>query len=125
MGMFLDYFFPNARKNIREVVKQTFNLPDKDPNDYTLTKSSTSWLTEKYCPKCKATIGHDEWMSEICNNCGTIYSGLFSEIRSSKRVYRQIIQDGKWVYQYKYPGKYDELDNFEIRPTPHIGIGKR
>lgn len=76
------------------------NLTDKDPNDYTLTSNSTKWETESYfCPVCLTTIDHSEFLSKVCNNCGTV-SRYHLDFKS--RSCRKIIKDSKWIWQYKY-----------------------
>lgn len=73
-------------------------LSDKDPDDWTLTASSTQWLTETFCPRCKKPTCHEEKMAKICNGCG--YEMGHGEAWRL-RTYRKIILNGKWVYQYK------------------------
>ncbi len=83
---------------------------EKDPNDYTLTESSTVWGTDRFCSTCKATTGHREYMSQVCNTCGTISNTI---IPFDYRSYRQIYKDKKWVWQYKYVN-----NKFEILERP-------
>ena len=72
-------------------------LPNKDPNDFTLTKSSTSWVTQRYfCKKCKSETSHREFMSNICNSCGS-----FEHQELNYKIHRYIYLDGKWVKQAK------------------------
>ncbi len=86
-------------------------LPDKDPKDYTKTPSSTGWqLDSHFCNKCLKSTGHSEFMSGVCNGCGG-----FETQWSKGRSYRQIIQNGKWVYQIRY-----EKGNEEIRDGWYI-----
>jgi len=85
--------------------KKVINLPPKDPNDFSLTPSSKYWLTESYCPHCKASICIDEVIADICDSCGefglkkSYYSGEF------QRTFRQMWDGQKWIWQYKYPEK--------------------
>ncbi len=74
-------------------------LENKDPNDFTLTKSSTQWQTDTYCTKCKHSTSHSEYMAGVCNNCGE-----FETQYLYGRSYRKIYIDGKWVTQFKYRG---------------------
>lgn len=78
----------------------------KDPNDYTKCELSTGWKVDHYyCTKCKKSSDHDEYISSICNVCGS-----FCTIESLGRTYRKIYIDGKWKYQIKYRGvKPDEI----------------
>lgn len=75
------------------------NLPDKDPKDHTLTSNSSKWTMDTFCPKCLTTIEHSEFMSAICNSCGTVYNDCLA---FRNRSHRQIVQNKKWVWQYKY-----------------------
>lgn len=79
----------------REGQEET-NLPPKDPEDWTLTPSSTQWRRNDYCPKCKNTVGHHEFMSKICNSCGTSTS-------MGQRASRTLWNANNWVTQHKYP----------------------
>lgn len=73
-------------------------LPAKDPNDWSLTKSSTPWAYHKFCEICDAEVGHEEYMTSICNRCGG-YGKLY------RRSYRKIFNGEKWVWQYKFRNK--------------------
>lgn len=73
-------------------------LPEKDPLDFSLTSSSTEWkLDQHHCKECKASVGHEEYMSDVCNTCGS-----FKCMDLMGRIYRKIFIDGKWKYQIKY-----------------------
>jgi len=78
-----------------------FKKPDfesKDPNDLTLTKLSKPWIGDRrYCSICKKSTGHYEYMSGICNSCGSFESQVIYG-----RSYRKIKINGKWKVQYKY-----------------------
>lgn len=95
------------KKRIVTPISKVEVIPDKDPNDFTLTASSTRWRTETYCPKCKSATEHSEKMANICNDCGAVFQCPVY-LSTYWRSFRQIIQDGKWVYQYKYPK--DEME---------------
>jgi hypothetical protein len=77
------------------------NLPAKDPADFTLTDSSKRWESEDFCPHCLSTIGHDEFMSGICNSCGE-QDGKYDVFPN--RAVREIWNGEKWVFQYKERG---------------------
>lgn len=82
-----------------KLIKKIFKIiekPVKDPMDWSLTKSSTNWITDQYCPQCKSTTGHEDRMSNICHNCG--FMGNMRNYRS----YRKIWNGSKWVRQFKY-----------------------
>lgn len=73
-------------------------LPNKDPNDYTLTESSTPWKADSsFCRVCKKTTSHSEFMSGVCNGCGS-----FNDQPLYRRSHRKLYIDGKWKVQYKY-----------------------
>jgi hypothetical protein len=73
-------------------------LPPKDPNDYTLTESSKPWASDEvYCKTCKKSCGHEEFMSSICNGCGS-----YGTQERFGRSYREIWNGVKWVTQFKY-----------------------
>lgn len=82
---------------------------DKDPKDYTKSKLSTEWQTEDYyCYHCKKSTGHSEYMSDICNSCGS-----FSTQVRFGRVYRKIYLNGKWRFQVRYKDDREEIiDNW-------------
>lgn len=84
--------------------KDISNLPDKDLTDYTLNKSSTPWIKDYYCKECKATATLDEMRSDICNDCGLIRDNF-----TSGRTMRQVVKDGKWVWQYRYEDGTTEI----------------
>jgi len=103
---------PN-KKPPRVLLEARPELPAKDPEDFTLTKSSTGWAQERFCPRCKATVGHLEFISQICDSCGYFaeYSSAFKQ-----RVCRRIFNGTKWVYQYNYGNSKTDI---EIREEPH------
>ena len=73
-------------------------LPAKDPNDFTLTESSTNWKSAELCPVCCKYSSHEERMADLCNGCGNF-------IRWSRTMFvnwRKIYDGHKWVYQFKY-----------------------
>lgn len=73
-------------------------LAEKDPKDFTKTASSTNWQTIRIsCNVCDAERAHNDFMSDICGNCGSMYS-----IERYFKIYRKIYLGGKWVYQIKY-----------------------
>jgi hypothetical protein len=81
-------------------------LKEKDPKDYTLTWNSTEWSTGRYCPKCKNWIYHSEFMSGVCNSCGSVFHSCLA---FNYKSVRQIYSGGKWIWQVKY-----DADNFII-----------
>jgi len=81
-------------------------LEEKDPKDFRLTWNSTKWSSGEYCPKCKNWIGFSEFMSGVCNSCGSVFNNCLS---FKKRSARQIYYGGKWVWQIRYG-----VDDFEI-----------
>lgn len=91
------------------MVSKLFRIPDKDPTDYTKSWSSTHWSYDAhYCSACKCTTGHAEYMSDICNHCGSFRTQVLHG-----RSYRKIKLDGKWKYQVKYRnGNEDIIDKW-------------
>lgn len=77
-------------------------MPAKDPMDWRLTPSSGEWRIERYCPHCKATVGHREIMADICNTCGG--HGDMTHVRS----FRKIWDGSKWRTQFKYGNKPED-----------------
>jgi len=97
------------KKYIKKVIDYLFekSLVSKDPKDYTKCKLSTGWESDRiYCSACKKSTGHNEYMSDICNGCGSFNT----QIRFG-RSYRKIYIDGKWKFQIKYKNS----ENDEIR----------
>lgn len=87
---------PFAKRKKQQTISK--ELTDKDPLDFTLTKYSTPWQIDKrHCTKCKASVGHTEFMSEVCNTCGS-----FNCMDRMGRSYREIFIGGQWKYQIKY-----------------------
>lgn len=85
--------------------KKIYPLGNKDPKDYKKCKFSTEWLADKiYCTKCKCSTGHNEYMSDICNNCGT-----FNTQKKYGRSYRKIMVHGVWKYQVRYKDGTEEI----------------
>jgi hypothetical protein len=72
-------------------------MEPKDPMDWKLTDNSKEWDYETYCPQCKCPTEHMELMTDICGSCG-----YFGWLLNKKRVFRQIWDGTKWVWQYKY-----------------------
>ena len=97
-----------SKKKPRETVwvEEVVELIDKDPNDNTLTESSTGWEREYYCPQCLATTSQEEQMADICNSCG-YFGSVGKYLLKYTRVGREIYHQGKWKYQYKYNNKPD------------------
>lgn len=81
----------------------------KDPNDYTKDDLSTDWYgDDHYCNKCKKSTSHNEYMSSICNTCGS-----FDKQIVYGRSYRKIYIDGRWKYQVRYKNGFNEIrDNW-------------
>ena len=72
-------------------------LENKDPNDFTLTASSTGWKTHPYyCLDCKSDTSHNEFIAHICNHCGS-----FRRQELNYKVTRQIYYNNKWITQTK------------------------
>ena len=87
-------------------------LEAKDPMDWKLTRSSTQWEMDAWCPHCKSTLIHEEMMANICNNCGNHFRGLRWH---NQRSYRKIWNGKKWVWQFKYsngPNGYEIMEEF-------------
>lgn len=98
-----EVFFGKKNKKILSV---------KDPMDWSLTESSTAWLTTHYCPVCFSQIFHREIMSRICNKCGSKRDLLYCT-----RASRQIWNGENWVWQHKYgdsPSDYT-INNSGVR----------
>jgi hypothetical protein len=77
----------------------------KDPKDYMKTSLSTTWeADDRYCEKCDKSTSHSEFMSDICNSCGSFNT----QIRFG-RSYRKIKIDGKWKYQIRYKTGREEI----------------
>jgi len=77
----------------------------KDPNDYKKCSLSTEWKSDDtHCTKCKKSTGHNEYMSDICNGCGSFNT----QVRFG-RSYRKIKVDGKWKYQVRYRNGDEEI----------------
>lgn len=84
---------------------KTYHIKEKYPKDYTLSESSTEWLSERsYCKKCSCTTAHNEFMSDICNTCGS-----FNTQERMGRSYRTIWYQGKWQYQVRYREGKEEI----------------
>lgn len=81
----------------RKTTKEKIVLPAKDPNDFTLTKSSTQWGYDHHCSACLSSIGHREFMADVCNSCGS-----FGTRQYFGRSFRQIWDGEKWIWQYRY-----------------------
>jgi hypothetical protein len=92
----------------KEAVAEETLMPAKDPMDWTLTKNSSEWTTDRYCPRCKNSTTHRERMADICNNCG--FFGNMTKYRS----YRKIWNGEKWVWQYKYRNGPKDYEIVEI-----------
>ena len=88
----------NPFKWFRRELSLEAKLPDKDPNDFRLSSSSSIWYTDTYCPTCYKSTSHEERMARICNGCGTYDKQLLY----AQRAYRKIVKNGKWIWQYKY-----------------------
>lgn len=89
-------------------------MSPKDPMDWRLTPNSKPWDTERYCPQCKSPTTHRERMSYICNSCGYMSIILLT---GQGRVFREIWDGEKWVWQYKYG---NGTNDYEIREKKYI-----
>jgi len=77
----------------------TVTLPDHDPADFASSASATAWSQDYFCNKCKKSISTDECLfKKLCNHCGTRI-GYYAH---HERLYRKVVQDGKWRKQYRY-----------------------
>ena len=90
-----------GHKYARENCKMPNNLPAKDPNDFTLSESSTEFNVERFCPKCLSVTNHKEQMSNICFSCGSDF-GTGIDLLISNRCTRKIYNGKAWVVQRKY-----------------------
>ena len=68
----------------------------KNPMDWSLTSTSTKWSYESFCAFCKTTSSHEEFMSDMCDDCGCHGNMM------SKRSFRKIWNGKEWVLQRKY-----------------------
>ncbi|AGO47464.1 hypothetical protein Phi19:3_gp060 [Cellulophaga phage phi19:3] len=88
--------------------KETTNTninKSKDPSDYKKCSLSSEWYSDNhYCTKCKKSTGHNEYMSDICNGCGS-----FDTQKRFGRSYRKIMIEGKWKYQVRYKNGNEEI----------------
>lgn len=82
-------------------------LKNKNPDDYTKCESSTDWQSDNmHCGKCLKSTSHSEYISDICNGCGS-----FNTQVSFGRSYRKIYVDGVWKYQIRYKNGRKEIRN--------------
>lgn len=82
--------------------KKITNLPDKNPNDFSKTSSSTEWkVVDFHCENCNneaPTIYKDRWFqtADFCH-CGA-HKDTFKINEYAKRL---IVKNNKWVPQYR------------------------
>jgi hypothetical protein len=82
-------------------------LPVKDPNDYTLTESSTGWEGHvAWCTTCKTGRSHQEFMADCCNSCGRFHTMQYYGAST-----RYIWNGMKWVRQIKHKSGGMEIEN--------------
>ena len=73
-------------------------LPDKDPEDLSLTDNSTKWTSYEACPNCLSYVSVSEQIKKVCPHCGHVAQWMgWARVRR----YRKIVKDGKWIYQYR------------------------
>jgi hypothetical protein len=78
---------------------------NKNPEDYTKDELSTNWKSDRnYCENCMKSTDHNEYMSDICNSCGS-----FNTQVHFGRSYRRIVIDGSWNYQIRYRDGKEEI----------------
>ncbi len=87
------------------ITNKPYVILSKDPKDYTLDKLSTPWKVDsQFCKFCRKSTSHSEYMSDICNGCGS-----FNTQSSNGRSYRKIYIDGEWKYQVRYKNGNEEI----------------
>ena len=78
------------------------NFPDKNPNDFSKSSSSTNWKKVDYfCENCYREVeyicdGHYDKIPYFCS-CGA-YHDTFQKNKYCKRL---IIKNNKWIPQYR------------------------
>jgi hypothetical protein len=82
-------------------------LPAKDPNDRTLTASSTAWKAEYFCDNCLASVGYDECLTDICNSCGKTSKRWPAGFLGHSRAVRELFDGTNWMWQYTYSNDED------------------
>lgn len=86
-------------------LKKPRGCRSKDPKDYTKDELSTGWKGDAmYCTACNKSTGHNEFMSDICNSCGSFHTQ-----KHYGRSYRKIYIDGSWKYQVRYKDGTEEI----------------
>ncbi len=108
MKEFLKKIFGSNKSN-ESIVGTEKMIKEKDPKDYKKCNLSTEWeADDHHCKNCKCSTGHNEWMSDICNSCGS----FDTQVRYD-RSYRKIFYGGKWMYQVRYrDGKEEIIKNW-------------
>ena len=93
-----------------ELLKRLFGVTpiiaeNKDPKDYKKCKLSTNWGSDDhYCNVCKKSTTTNEYLSAICNGCGSFNT----QVRFG-RSYRKIYINGMWKYQIRYKEGTEEM----------------
>jgi hypothetical protein len=70
--------------------------------DLKASDSAGPWWHNYYCSNCKAEIGHQERMTQICLTCGAKFAESIIFVRS--RASRRYFKDGRWMIQHRYAG---------------------
>jgi len=96
-------------EKITKALKWLFNeteiVGSKNPSDYKQCKLSTGWSPDDHhCTSCMKSTEHREYMSGICNGCGSFKTQVRFE-----RSWRKIFIDGEWKYQIKYKDGTEEI----------------
>ncbi len=98
---------PKLSDDIPKPLKEPQAPRSKDPKDYTECNLSTGWKSdEHYCNECMKSTGHNEYMADICNGCGSFNTQVWYG-----RSYRKIYYVGKWKYQIRYKDGREEIRN--------------
>jgi hypothetical protein len=88
---------------------QQYRAPPQNPNDFTQSSTASNWISDHYCPECKASFSHEEVMTGICLSCGAYCQ--FAVLQRMRAV-RKIWNGDQWVTQFRYPdGEVVVLDH--------------
>jgi hypothetical protein len=78
---------------------------NKDPMDYKKCSLSTDWdIDPHHCTKCQKSTSHREYISDVCNSCGSFDTQVLHG-----RSYRKIKEHGEWRYQVRYRNGVQEI----------------
>lgn len=111
-------WIPRFIMDLFRISNHKYDMRSKDPKDYTKSDLSTEWKSDNtYCSKCMKSTGHNEYMSDICNNCGSFNTQIRFGRSYSNAKFLAFNLDFENIPEEVGAGDTDENDFWNISET--------